>query len=250
MELPKQKGIDPKSITKPIQLVAAWLAGLVLVDSAFLFAATALVSIPWAAASLVIASIINVPLFLISIFLLQTKFRPEMQEDHYYHEYLKNKAGVQLGKGFQPKSGIIEEKSTGSRENGWEGILIMFNPHLKGSAQVKEHLINSNIPINDEFGAPSWINSFVVAIGRYLNYKQISELLDSLDGTNANRIGFANDDDEIYQWDKTVLVGAYWYDVEDTTISLRQAKNILAQSDGDVKVFYDRIFHKQRYDDT
>lgn len=40
-------------------------------------------------AVLVIASVVNVPLFLICIFLLQTKFRPQMQEDLYYSKYLE-----------------------------------------------------------------------------------------------------------------------------------------------------------------
>lgn len=80
--------IDAAKITRPIQLLAAWLIGLIVVNGSFLAAAITLSSPAWTPALLVIASVINVPLFLLCIFLLQTKFRPEMQEDRYYSEYL------------------------------------------------------------------------------------------------------------------------------------------------------------------
>jgi len=81
--------INPEKVTKPIQLLAAWLIGLILIDSAFLVAAAQLKDSPYIALALTIAAIINVPLFLICLFLLQTKFRPEMQEDRYYSKYLE-----------------------------------------------------------------------------------------------------------------------------------------------------------------
>ncbi|MBU1355068.1 MAG: hypothetical protein KJ620_00690 [Candidatus Edwardsbacteria bacterium] len=83
--------ILPEKVTKPIQLLAAWLSGLIIVDGIYLFAAIQINSPSWASGLLVIASIINVPLFLLSIFMLQTKFRPEMQEDSYYSKYLEQK---------------------------------------------------------------------------------------------------------------------------------------------------------------
>jgi len=83
-----ERGVEPQRITKPIQLLAAWLSGLVLVNGAFLAAARFLASPSWVPAALSIAAIANVQLFLGCIFLLQTKFRPEMQEDTFYSEYL------------------------------------------------------------------------------------------------------------------------------------------------------------------
>lgn len=68
--------ISPEKVTRPIQLLAAWLTGLIIVDGAFLTAANQISSPIWAAGALVIAAIVNVPLFLISIFVLQTKYRP------------------------------------------------------------------------------------------------------------------------------------------------------------------------------
>ena len=83
--------IDSHKITKPIQLLAAWLTGLVLLNGSFLAAATSITEPTWIKGLLVIASVLNVPLFIAAIFLLQTKFRPEMQEDSFYSKYLENK---------------------------------------------------------------------------------------------------------------------------------------------------------------
>lgn len=85
--------IAPEKITKPIQLLAAWLAGLILVNGSFLAAASALSDPLWLRSTLVIASVCNVPVFLFCLFLLQTKFRPEMQEDTYYSKYLEQNTG-------------------------------------------------------------------------------------------------------------------------------------------------------------
>src|SRR5437867_4713200 len=86
--------LEAHRVTKPIQLLAAWLVGLISTDAAFLTAARWLTAPSWVPAVLVIAAVINVPLFLICIFLLQTKFRPEMQEDTYYSKYLEKRQGT------------------------------------------------------------------------------------------------------------------------------------------------------------
>lgn len=85
-----EQRIEPSRVTKPIQLLAAWLTGLVLVNGAFLGSA---IGIPaqWLQAVLVIAAVLNVPAFLFAIFLLQTRYRPEMQEDVFYSKYLDKK---------------------------------------------------------------------------------------------------------------------------------------------------------------
>lgn len=75
-----------------MQLLAGWLAGLILTNSGFLLTATTISQPDWASGALVIAAIGNVPLFLIALFLLQTKFRPHLQEDRYFSEYLKETA--------------------------------------------------------------------------------------------------------------------------------------------------------------
>lgn len=83
--------IQPHKVTKPIQLVAAWLAGLVVIDAMFLGAAKSLGVETWIHILLVVAAVINVPIFLGAIFLLQTKFRAELQEDSFYSEYLSKR---------------------------------------------------------------------------------------------------------------------------------------------------------------
>jgi hypothetical protein len=107
-----EQKINADKITKPIQLLAAWLIGLIVVNGSFLATATQ-ISIPvWAPNLLIIASVINVPLFLISIFLLQTKFRPEMQADEFYSKYLENKySGEKEGITAKSKESL-EDKSS------------------------------------------------------------------------------------------------------------------------------------------
>ncbi len=80
MPAPKQK-LKAHKITKPIHLLAAGLVGLVLVDGSLLATAVGVDSGSWLSTAFVVAAIVNVLLFLLAIFLLQTKFRPEMQED-------------------------------------------------------------------------------------------------------------------------------------------------------------------------
>jgi len=86
--------ITPEKVTRPMQLLAAWLTGLVIVDGSFLLTAVQIQQRAWIAGVLVIAAILNVPLFLLCIYRLQTKFRPEMQEDSYYSRYLDKKYSV------------------------------------------------------------------------------------------------------------------------------------------------------------
>lgn len=88
-----EQKIEPSQVTKPIQLLAAWLVGLILINGTFLGAAKVIINPDWAAGALVVASIINVPIFLILIFFLQTKFRAELQEDTYYSKHLEKVTG-------------------------------------------------------------------------------------------------------------------------------------------------------------
>lgn len=89
-----EPNIEPHRITKPIQLLAAWLAGLAIINSAFLVGAGSIKTPDWIPGLLSIAAVANVPAFLLSLFLLQTKFRPEMQEDSYYSKYLEKRTDV------------------------------------------------------------------------------------------------------------------------------------------------------------
>lgn len=60
----------PASIRFPV----AWLLGLVVVDAVFLWAAGGIQQPSWGSAVLLIAAVINVPLFLGTLLLLRAKF--------------------------------------------------------------------------------------------------------------------------------------------------------------------------------
>lgn len=81
--------IEPHRITKPIQLLAVWMAGLVLLVSAFLTAAATITDPAWVPGLLTVAAVALVPLFIVLVFLMQTKFRPQLQEDAYYSKWLE-----------------------------------------------------------------------------------------------------------------------------------------------------------------
>ena len=81
--------IVPDRVTKPIQLLAAWLVGLILVNGSFLLSAERIIAPTWAASLLVVAAVVNVPVFLGALFLLQTKFRVQMQDDPHFAKYLE-----------------------------------------------------------------------------------------------------------------------------------------------------------------
>lgn len=89
-------------ITKPIQLMAVWFIALLLVDSAFLTAAAKITAPSWITPMLTIAAITFVPLFLVCVFLMQTVFRKELQEDQYYSEWLKRQE--EIFKDFKPEN--------------------------------------------------------------------------------------------------------------------------------------------------
>lgn len=85
MENPK---IQPDKITKPIQLLAVWFAGLVLLVGLLLTGARTITEPIWLVPVLAISAILIIPIFLYFVFLLQTKYRPQMQEDTFYSKYL------------------------------------------------------------------------------------------------------------------------------------------------------------------
>ena len=86
----QKNNINPEKITKPLQLLASWLIGLILIVSTLLTAAGTIISPSWLPAFFGISAVAIIPIFLLLIFLLQTKYRPEMQEDSDYAKYLDN----------------------------------------------------------------------------------------------------------------------------------------------------------------
>jgi len=94
--------IEAHKITKPIQLTATWFTALLLINTVFLAAAAKIDAPKWLAPTLVISAIVLVPVFLVCVFLMQTVFRKELQDDRYYSEWLKRQE--ELFKNFVPEN--------------------------------------------------------------------------------------------------------------------------------------------------
>lgn len=165
--------IQPHRITKPIQLLAAWLVGLILTDSIFLTATLSLESQSWERGALVVAAILNVPLFLGALFLLQTKFRPELQEDTYYHEYISKKSAsvLKIDKSTAQENrlseierkisqitelrlwdGVPESSITENQELNWSNWQVSVNCLHPNYEKIKDSLHSVGIPIASTIG--------------------------------------------------------------------------------------------------
>lgn len=117
-----EQKINPNQVTKPIQLLAAWLVGLILINGSFLGAAKAISSPEWAPGLLVIAATLNVPIFLSLIFFLQTKFRAELQEDTYYSKHLEKVTGAVTDRNINTDKLLDEMKKVQASNNKIEAI--------------------------------------------------------------------------------------------------------------------------------
>lgn len=127
--------IEPHKITKPIQLLAVWFVGLILLVGTLLTGAAKITSIYWLPTFLSISAVVIIPIFLVFIFLLQTKFRPQMQADEYYYKYLdkeKNTEVIKVKK-LQPPT---------------EDVLIL--PELKSKKEIlKEKTLELELKLSE-----------------------------------------------------------------------------------------------------
>lgn len=169
------EGIDPNKVTKPIQLLAAWLVGLIAINAIALGAALKLPNGSWERGFLVVASVLNVPAFLGAMFRLQTKFRAELQDDTHYSQYLNKKTSAEVT--IQAKSTLearvvaLEGQFTGGRvESGagngdasdsddaapstldWSQWRVALNDHLPNFQGVRRALKDAKIPLVEIFG--------------------------------------------------------------------------------------------------
>ncbi|UTA80782.1 hypothetical protein J4377_04670 [Halomonas sp. XH26] len=164
--------IYPHKVTKPIQLLAAWLVGLVLVNGSLLATSSAFNEPVWLKATLIIAAICNVPLFIGAIFLLQTKFRPELQEDSYYSKYLdkstseyvtlsKDDELISLVSDLRSEVVRIEKEAIASThkqpeeslsESPWHPWGVALCDLLPDFQDIRRELKKNEIPIDHIFG--------------------------------------------------------------------------------------------------
>jgi len=114
--------IDPHKITKPIQLMAVWFVALLLIDSSLLTAATFIKEPCWIPPLLVISAICFVPLFVGGVFLMQTVFRKELQEDQFYSEWLNMK--VAQGQTSKETAAAAAKKSKSKQRTLMEYMIL------------------------------------------------------------------------------------------------------------------------------
>lgn len=168
-----EQQIQPHKVTKPMQLLAAWLVGLIITNTVFLGSAINLDKDSWERGALVVATIVNVPLFLFALFILQTRFRAELQEDTFYSEYLSKKSAsvIRIDKNASQETRIYELErqllrltaqpsltlvpaisEAGLSQIDWSNWPIALNDlHPKFQA-IREALKAANIPLAVIFG--------------------------------------------------------------------------------------------------
>jgi hypothetical protein len=182
--------IKPEKITKPIQLLGAWLVGLLAIDASFLFAASNLGAASWQSGALTIAAIVNVPIFIGALFMLQTKFRPELQEDSYYSTYLNNRTNelVKIPKKeilleeLERKIELLEKRQLPhlfpAEISSLAKLSYGVNCHLENQVDIESAIFDLGVNLVREFGvdtdAPEDIK---VAIGSNLPIELKNEVL-------------------------------------------------------------------------
>lgn len=209
--------INAEKLTKPIQLLAAWLVGLLSISSSFLIAA-ANIQVEWQSGVLVIAAVINVPLFLAAVFILQTKFRPELQEDSYYSTYLNSKTNTLVT--VNKSEALINELSVkvehlmklevrqNDNETSFNHIKFGINTNLADQENIREVLSNKSILEISVFGlGAEKPNAKVMAISIYIPLQIQSKLIELAREMNLDGYSFFDNIEEGTSED--VLIGSY-----------------------------------------
>ena len=214
--------IKPEKITKPIQLLGAWLLGLLLIDACFLRAASTLPTDSWMPMALVIAAIVNVPLFLLAVFLLQTKYRPELQEDSFYSTYLSHRTNQVFT--ISKEQSIVAElnqristleiraltaipRSDTPDDDKLNNISIGVNKHLSDKDKIGSKLLEHGIIGFTSFGSDGPPDSRVVAISKYLPNDVVKHVV-----ALSRELGFEHFsifDNRLEDTIELVLFGAY-----------------------------------------
>ena len=227
----KQK-IDPQKVTKPIQLLAAWLVGLIIVNGSFLTAASLLEAGSLERVVLVVASVINVPIFLIAMFLLQTRFRPELQEDAFYSQYLNKKTNklVKLTKddkieieltsirkqieGLVNQSGLIGDQQKKLAKNAHSQFRwrVSLNDHLDNFDEIRKALKSEKIVLSEIFGSTNTDEKpdrKVISISPDVDFDSKKRIL--LLGSRVGMEGYDYFDPEEQEITEQILIGSYGY---------------------------------------
>jgi hypothetical protein len=252
--------IEPHKVTKPIQLLAAWLVGLIIVDGCFLLAATRFVPGTWERSALILAAIANVPMFLGALFLLQTKFRPELQEDIYYSQYLDKKTDkvIKLTKQEIQEVRLLDLKSEISRLSqlidvsktkidskeqrksiGWGRWQVAINDHLQEFQEIRSALKKHEIPVKSIFGKINGTaepKKKIVSFNSDMDFKSVLTLLKILSDFNLDGYIY---NEKIYQIDpEDVYIGSYGFEKQKVIPFSRELKKILNDDIDEVDLKY------------
>lgn len=197
-----EQRIEPHKVTKPIQLLAAWLVGLIVTNGIFLSAALNLDASTWERGALVISAIANVPLFLLALFILQTRFRAELQEDTYYSEYLSKKTATVIRidknsaqdarleelerqvlritepKVLLPTDALITTEGVPQSTLSWTDWAVALNSLHPKFEQIREALRAADIPLAEIFdGHREPPELWIIAISYHLPFTHKANLL-------------------------------------------------------------------------
>lgn len=219
--------LDPSKVTKPIQLLAAWLAGLVLINGAFLGTAAHISRPEWASGVLVVAAILNVPLFLACLFLLQTRFRPEMQGDEYYAMYLERRFSAETGKSElveiseaeldRPQIQDVlkrprrEPASPRGNTKPKSGNSIAINDLLPSYEELRSELKSAGIKISQVFGSnslnPHEPSPFIISVTDFAEISLVKKIVKISAKYGLKGIGYS----EFEAKKIGIYVGSYAY---------------------------------------
>ena len=228
-EIHNQSKLKPHKITRPIQLLAAWLVGLVLVDSLFLTSAIVIDDPPWIRPMLTISAVAFVPMFLGAIFLLQTKFRPEMQEDHYFYKYWESKTGnspiepipaalVTWTSARKSRTASEDEPIRTRRSDlevtpryKWGQSKVAVNKYRSDFLQLLAVLKQNSIPFSDTFGseekvAPPYLQ---IAAGHKVGVTEVKLIVLAFAHYKEGRITLIAPHEEPNELSDTILIGSY-----------------------------------------
>lgn len=218
-----EKSFEPSTVTKPIQLLAAWLIGLIVVNGTFLTAARLIEKPDCAAGFLVICAALCVPMFLGALFLLQTKFRPEMQEDSFYARHLERLSSQTAKVEFvtteqEVKTTPIRAKQRRVRQNNRtfssDIVQISVNDLLDNFDDIVKEIKNIGLSVSDTFGSTS-IKANVptqrlISVGYDVDLKLIKQLLKSALHLKFDKISLS---EEGFSYNR-VYFGSYSYESE------------------------------------
>ncbi|OHD11667.1 MAG: hypothetical protein A2086_16005 [Spirochaetes bacterium GWD1_27_9] len=126
--------IQASKITKPFQLLASWFGTLAIINGTFIYASTQNLNPSWLNIVLILASIINIYIFVFSIYRLLTKYRNELQEDQYYSERKNNT----LNENIDAKEYIQNNNIDNSNEESVKLIYLGFAVSIQYFRSVYE----------------------------------------------------------------------------------------------------------------